>query len=48
MVFNQVSRNGGAEIGVIDKGVKNEFKWYWLEEKDSNSLCVCTLYSVCQ
>lgn len=38
MAFNQVSRNGGAEISSIDKGVKNQFKWNWLENKDANEM----------
>ena len=38
MSFNQVSRNGGVEIGSIDKGVKNQFKWNWLESEDANGM----------
>ena len=38
MSFNQVSRNDGTEIAVIDKGVKNPFKWHWLERKDVHKM----------
>ena len=38
MAFNQVSRNDGAEISSIDKGVKNQFKWNWLENKDDKGM----------
>ena len=38
MAFNQVSRYGGVEIASIDKGVKNQFKWNWLENKDSKGM----------
>ena len=37
MTFNQVSRDN-ADVSTIDKGVKNKFKWNWLEEKDSNKM----------
>ena len=38
MSYNQVTRGGGYDIKVIDKGLKNKFKWNWLEEKDCNGM----------
>ena len=37
MTYNQVRRDDSG-INIIDKEVKNKFKWHWLEEKDSNGM----------
>ena len=26
----------GSDIRTIERGVKNQFRWFWLEEKDGN------------
>ena len=35
MAWREVSREDGSLKG-IEEGVKNSFRWVWLEEKDQN------------
>ena len=37
MTYNQIRRCEG-DIKNIDKGIKNKFRWCWLEEKDDNGM----------
>ena len=38
MATREISRSDGTDLKLIDKDMKNRFKWSWLEEEDCNKM----------
>ena len=38
MAAREISQSDGTDLKLIDKDVKNRFKWSWLEEEDCNKM----------
>ena len=38
MASREISRTDGTDINLVNRGVKNKFKWTWLEETDLNCM----------